>query len=235
MFSRYKFIFSLFILVLINSCEEDICPKKPKYYTFTPDELGLLWENVDSVMMFQNKLISGVIGKNDSNNSYGFKDTLKFLNENNDTLLYDYRHYVLTSTSHFCSNEIPMQTNSDIWLIGDNTIKYAQISLVKQITNELICKLNIGINKESLYTKFSLNDSVKISYNIFDDGKNDTNVIYLKTRINDYQFNNETLTKCLFFEFKDLKQNEKFKIIYSPKYGFLIISKNQKELIKRVL
>jgi hypothetical protein len=228
--------FYITTLILCVSCKDDICPKNPQYHTFSREELSLFWGNVDSLMIWQNKLQSGVIGENDANNSYGFRDTLKYINQVKDTISYIYGNGVSKYFSTFCKNEIPMVSKCWLYTINNTELKHIEIKYNKKVNNEVVYTIYLNLNNnQTLYCGFSLKDSVKISNNIFDDTQNDTNTVYLKTTLNDYQYHNELLKKCLFFEFKDLKQNEKFKIIYSTKYGFLKIIKNKNYEINRYL
>jgi hypothetical protein len=223
--------------ILIFSCvKNSICPDKPEYHFFKGDELKLLWENVDSALILQNKLNTGEIGLYDTNRAYGKIDTFQFIDKSNDTINYEYRYYLIPGHNQWCINEVPMIAKSILTTIGDSYIQYIEIELEKDITDKLIYKIDFRFNDGmDLSSSFSLSDSIKIDFNIFDGYVDKSTIIQLKCYYENYQFNNENIENSLVFIFSDLHHNEKFKVIYSNKYGFLKLTKNMNYEIERHL
>lgn len=237
MIKQFKNLVLFSFAILILSCEENsICPDKPEYHSFTGDELKLLWENVDSALILQNKLNTGEIGHFDANSGYAQIDTILFLNQSSDSLYYIYRYGLIPGINQWCANAIPMIAKSILTANGESYIQHITIELEKNVADELIYKIDFGFNDGmDLSTSFSLSDSIKIDFNIFDGNMDKSTIIYLKSFYENYQFNNEKLENCLVLMFKDFHNNEKFKVIYSNKYGFLKIIKNENYEIERHL
>jgi hypothetical protein len=228
-------IILIFLNAVIFSCEKNpICPDKPDYHFFTRDELKLLWENVDSALIFQNNLKTGTIGQYDMESFYGNIDTIQFINNLYDTMDFSYGYSLSPGINQWCSNAIPMIAQSSLYANDESFINEIEIRLEKTITDEIIYKIEFVFNDGiDLGTSFSLSDSVKIDYNVFNGEVDKTTIIYLKTYKSNYQHENMKIEECLYFLFYDKNQTEKFKIIYSDKYGFLNLIKNNNHEIKR--
>ncbi len=232
--TRFTILFS-FIAVIISCERNPICPDEPEYHFFTGDELSLLWENVDSALILQNKLNSGEIEQYDTNSAYGNIDTIQFINQSYDTLNFTCIYRLSPETNQWCANAIPMIASSSLYSIDESFINEIEIQLKKSITDELRYQIGFVLNDGAdLSTSFSLTDSIKIEFNIFDGSFDKSTIIYLKTYKSNYQFENMNIDDCLFFLFYDQNQTEKFKIIYSNKYGFLNLIKNNHHEITRL-
>jgi hypothetical protein len=231
--TRFTILFSL-IAVLISCERNPICPDEPEYHFFTGDELNLLWENVDSALILQNKLNSGEIRHYDSNSAYVKIDTIPFINQFYDTLNFTFIYRLSPETNQWCANAIPMIATSSLYANDDSFINEIEIKLKKAITEELRYQIEFVFKDgQDFSSNFPLSDSVKIDYNVFDGGVDKSTIIYLKTYKSDYQFENMNIEECLFFLFYDQNQVEKFEIIYSNKYGFLNLIKNNNHEITR--
>jgi hypothetical protein len=233
------FIYISITFLVIISCSKDdggiisFCPHEPEYHFFSGNELTLLWENVDSALILQNKLSSGEIEQYDANDSYGMSDTIPFVNQFDDTLDFIYVYELSPKTNQWCANAIPMGAKSSLISINESFINEIHIELEKSILDELLCRIYFVFNYlQDLISYFSLSDTVKIDYNSFDGGVNNS-TIYLKTYKSTYQHENMTIEDCLFFLFYDQNLSEKFKVVYSNKYGFLSLTKNQYHEITR--
>lgn len=233
---KYLMLLSLFA-ILITSCERNpICPDEPNYHFFTGDELNLLWENVDSALILQDKLNSGEIGSSDINSDYGKIDTIQFINQSYDTLNFVYIYKLTSGNNQWCANDIPMIAKSSLYFIEENFIEEIEIKLEKATDSKLIYNIEFLFNEgQDFSSNFSLTDSIKIDYNVFNSGMDASTIIYLKAYISNYQFNNENLNNCLIFEFNTQSHIEKFKVIYSNKYGYLKLIKNENYEIERIL
>ncbi|MFW5700654.1 MAG: hypothetical protein ACOCWM_03105 [Cyclobacteriaceae bacterium] len=231
-----RFIIQVFLISMIISCDKNpICPDEPDYHFFASDELKLLWVNVDSALIFQNNLETGIIGQYDMESFYGNIDTVLFTNHLYDTLSFRYEYNLIPGINQWCANAIPMIAKSSLYTIEESFIKEIEIKLEKAITDELRYKIEFVFKDGmDLGTSFSLSDSVKIDFNIFNGEVDKTTVIYLKTYKSNYQFENMNIEECLFFLFYDQNHTEKFKIIYSNNHGFLNLIKNNNHEITRL-
>jgi len=224
----------LILVVAIISCEKNpICPDEPNYHFFESDELKLLWENIDSALILQNKLRSGEIRQYDINSAYGKLETVQFINQSCNIVNYTSRYRLSPGHNQWCANEIPMIAQSSLYANDESFIDEIEITSEKAINNRLFHTINIVFNDGlDFKSNFTLSDSLRADYNVFNEEDN-TTVIYIKAFKSDFLLENMNMEECLFFLFYDQNQTEKLKVIYSNKYGFLTIINNNKHELKR--
>jgi hypothetical protein len=229
------FVLCLFTSVLALSCKNySICPDDNKFNFFSDEELIVLWEDINFAKRFQSK----VSDTNSISVAEVITDTVRFLNKS-DTLDFICSSVIQSGHNSVCVHDIPMIAYSYIQPIDDYLFHSIQFQIEKTIVENKPVHTTLDLSLENegkgYFTTISYNDTITFSYNSFNNSIEKSNIVYLSTQNINFSLGETIINGCLAFKFFNEDLSLIFQIIYSNKYGFIQIFKNEQYEINRII
>ena len=226
-------IFTFFTVILFYSCRKNkICPNEVEYHFFDKNELSVLWLNTNTALSLQDSMQK----TKEKYGDYSLFDTLRYVNELHDTVLFKRENQFGAILDRFCSNVVPMYANS-LFSTNDNIsfVKNMCINLKKYAGDTILYTITVGFENTGGGTDFTLNDTIEMKYNVFNYAKSThKREYYMIAKFEEFSLNGVKILNCLTFKFYNNTELI-LTMRYSNKYGFIQVLNNNKNEIKQII